>query len=226
LTQGFWGCKGLKGKYWIKSEKNELDSFLSDFILSWPLYLILGPRLDKKSIYNQLLVIRCRQGQEEAWTELVSRWEKPLLYYIRRMIDNEHQAWQVLQDTWLDVVKGIARLKCPEYLPKWLYSICRNKIISYYRKHHRQVEFFEEISNSNGHCEFEADMEFENVEAVHWGLGQIKPAFREALTLFFLQDLSIDEISEVLSVPAGTVKSRLYYARQQLRKILEDSNYE
>ena len=46
--------------------------------------------MDKESIYSQLLVIRCRQGSQEAWEELVSRWEKPLLYYIRRMIDNEH----------------------------------------------------------------------------------------------------------------------------------------
>ena len=182
--------------------------------------------MDKESVYNQLLVIRCRQGQEQAWVELVSRWEKPLLYYIRRMIDNEHQAWQVLQETWLHVVKSIDTLNCPDYLPKWLYSICRNKIITYYRKQHRQVEFQEEMSNSYGHCEFEPNMQFENAEAVHWGLGQIKPVFREVLTLFFLQDLSIDEISEVLSVPEGTVKSRLYYARQQLRKILEDHNYE
>ena len=182
--------------------------------------------MDKESIYNQLLVLRCQAGQEQAWEELVSRWEKPLLYYIRRMVNNEHQSWQILQETWLHVVKGITTFKCPEYLPKWLYSICRKKIIDYYRKNHRQAEFQEEISNGGRCCDFEPDNQFENAEAVHWGLGQIKPIFREALTLFFLQDLSIDEIAEVLSVPAGTVKSRLYYARQQLRKILEDTNHE
>ena len=181
---------------------------------------------DKEVIYNQLLVIRCRQGQEDAWSELVSRWEKPLLYYIRRMIDNEHQAWQVLQETWLHVVKSIDTLKCPEYLPKWLYSICRNKIVTYYRKHHRHAEFQEEISNNGCRNDFEPDTQLEDAEAVHWGLGQIKLTFREVLTLYFLQDLSIDEIAEVLDVPAGTVKSRLYHARQQLRKVLEDTHYE
>jgi len=181
---------------------------------------------DKEAIYNQLLVIRCRQGQEDAWSELVNRWEKPLLYYIRRMIDNEHQAWQVLQEMWLHVVKSIDTLKCPEYLPKWLYSICRNKIVTYYRKHHRHAEFQEEISNNGCHNDFEPDTQLEDAEAVHWGLGQIKLTFREVLTLYFLQDLSIDEIAEVLDVPAGTVKSRLYHARQQLRKVLEDTHYE
>jgi RNA polymerase sigma-70 factor (ECF subfamily) len=181
--------------------------------------------LKKESIYNQLLVIRCRQGQEQAWTEFVSRWEKPLLYYIRRMVDNEHQAWQVLQETWLHVVKSIDTLKCPEYLPKWLYSICHHKILTYYRQRHREAELHESIANGCEVSEPECDRQFENAEAVHWGLGQIKPTFREVLTLYFLQDLSIDEIAEVLSVPAGTVKSRLYYARKKLRKTLEDHNY-
>jgi RNA polymerase sigma-70 factor (ECF subfamily) len=182
--------------------------------------------MDKESIYNQLLVLRCQTGQEQAWEELVRRWEKPLLYYIRRMVDNEQEAWQILQETWLHAVKGIATFKCPEYLPKWLYSICRKKIIDYYRKHHQQVEFREEIPNGSFHHNSEPDCQFENAESVHWGLGQIKPVFREVLTLFFLQDLSIDEIAEVLTVPTGTVKSRLFYARQQLREILEESNYE
>ncbi|MHC4292538.1 MAG: RNA polymerase sigma factor [Planctomycetota bacterium] len=182
--------------------------------------------MDKESIYNQLLVIRCRQGNQEAWGELVSRWEKPLLYYIRRMIDNEHQAWQILQETWLHVVKSIDTLKRPEYLPKWLYSICHHKIVTYYRQRHREAELCESIANGSEISETECDRQFENAESVHWGLGQIKPVSREVLTLFFLQDLSIDEIAEVLSVPAGTVKSRLYYARQQLRKVLEDQNHE
>jgi RNA polymerase sigma-70 factor (ECF subfamily) len=178
--------------------------------------------MDKEAIYNQLLVIRCRQGQQQAWEELVSRWEKPLLYYIRRMIDNEHQAWQILQETWLHVVKSIDTLRCPEYLPKWLYSICHKKIVNYYRQRHRQAELRESIANNCEVSESECDSQFENAEAVHWGLGRIKPVSREVLTLFFLQDLSIDEIAEVLDVPAGTVKSRLYYARQQLRKTLEE----
>ncbi len=181
---------------------------------------------DKEAIYNQLLVLRCRQGHQQAWEELVCRWEKPLLYYIRRMVDNEQEAWQILQETWLYVVKGIDTLKYPEYLPKWLYGICHKKILTYYRKHHREMQSQEEISNGHPSCDLAFDIQFENVEAVHWGLGQIKPVFREVLTLFFLQDLSIDEIAEVLAVPAGTVKSRLYYARQELCKILEDSNHE
>lgn len=181
--------------------------------------------MDKESIYNQLLVVRCRQGSQDAWSELVSRWEKPLLYYIRRMVDNEHQAWQILQETWLQVVMNIGTLKYPEYLPKWLYSICHHKIVSYYRQRHRQAELFQSIAIEYNGSGDNGDTYLEDAEAVHWGLGQIKPASREVLTLYFLQDLSVDDIAEVLGVPAGTVKSRLYHARQQLRKVLEVHNH-
>lgn len=177
--------------------------------------------LNKESIYHQLLVVRCQSGQRQAWDELVGRWEKPLFYYIRRMVDNEHEAWQIQQETWLHVVRNLHTLKCPAYFPKWLYSICHKKIVSYYRRHHRQVELRETLCGRAG-SNHEADHHFENAEAVHWGLGQIKPVFREVLTLYFLQDLSIDEIAEVLDIPCGTVKSRLYYARLQLRTVLED----
>ena len=177
--------------------------------------------MNKDAVYNQLLVVRCQAGRQEAWEELVSRWERPLLYYIRRMVDDEQEAWQLLQETWLHAVRGLGRLQRPEYLPKWLYSICRKNVMTYYRKHHRQIKYEHQSYPENGAMDA-SDLSFENAEAVHWGLTQLPPAFREVLTLFFLQDLTLDEIADVLAIPAGTVKSRLYYARQQLRRILEN----
>lgn len=170
--------------------------------------------MNPESIYNQMLA--------QAWEELVGRWEGPLLYYIRRMVDDESEAWQVLQETWLDVVRNLPTLRLPEYFPKWLYRICRRKIITYYRRHRRESEFHEPAAGPPAGGEPEPDLRLENAEAVHWGLGRLRPVYREVLTLFFLQDLSVDEIAEVLSVPAGTVKSRLYHARRQLRTLLED----
>ena len=62
---------------------------------------------------------------------------------------------------------------------------------------------------------------FDNVEQVHYGLGKISMTHRDILTLFFLQDLSLEEIAQILQIPRGTVKSRLYYAKQALKNVLE-----
>ena len=54
---------------------------------------------DKEAIYYELLVLRCRQGQKLAFEELIEMWEKRLFYYIRKLVDDEHDAWQILQET-------------------------------------------------------------------------------------------------------------------------------
>ena len=62
---------------------------------------------------------------------------------------------------------------------------------------------------------------FEDVEAVHDALGRISSDHCEVLTLFFLEDISVEEIGRVIGVPQGTVKSRLHYAKHALRKLME-----
>lgn len=182
---------------------------------------------EKQAIYYELLVLRCHRGQKDALEELVRSWEKRLFYYIRRLVDDEQEAWQILQETWVKVLQGISKLRQPKKLPSWLYRIARNTAISYLRTKYTRQSLLEQDINL---CNIESadNLAFEDAEQVHYGLGQISLHHREVLTLFFLQDLSIEEIAEVLEVAVGTVKSRLNYAKQALKAILEKEadNYE
>ena len=183
---------------------------------------------EKEAVYYELLVVRCRLGRRDALEELVRIWEKRLFYYIRRLVDDEQEAWQILQETWVEVLRGIKKLREPRKLPAWLYRIARNTAISHLRTKYRREALLEQ-SPSPGNIENGADnLAFEDAEQVHYGLGRISLHHREVLTLFFLQDLSIEEIAGVLEIPLGTVKSRLNYAKQALRAILEEEsgNYE
>ena len=176
---------------------------------------------EKEAIYYQLLVLRCRQGQKEALEELVRRWEKRLFYYIRRLVEDEQDAWQILQETWVKVLRGIKKLREPRSLPAWLYGIARKTTMSHLRAEYAKQALFESdenISDSEGR---NSNFNFDDAEQVHYGLGRISLPHREVLTLFFLQDLSTEEIAGVLNIPAGTVKSRLYYAKQALKRVLE-----
>jgi RNA polymerase sigma-70 factor, ECF subfamily len=175
----------------------------------------------QEHIYNQLLVLRCRRGHKPAFEELVKIWEKRLLYYIRRLIEDEQQAWQVLQETWLEVLKSMRRLKDPARFPAWLYSIARHKAIDVIRAQYKQAIREEGIKNENYQHDDNGLNTFEDVEQVHYGLSKIALHQREILTLFFLEDLSLTDIAEVLSIPMGTAKSRLHYAKQALKTVLE-----
>jgi RNA polymerase sigma-70 factor (ECF subfamily) len=173
---------------------------------------------ESEKLRHQLLAMRCRRGDEEAWRELIAAWEPKLLYYILRLVNQEQDAWDVLQQTWLSAYQNIRRLTDLRLLPSWLYSIARNKAID-----HRRLRIPETLDAKD--CESISDLEqrevFDDVESVHLALDQLTIAHREAITLYFLEDLSVNEIAQVLEIPAGTVKSRLHNAKRELHSILE-----
>lgn len=176
---------------------------------------------EKEKIYYELLVLRCRLGQKDALEELVRSWEKRLFYYIRRLVDSEQDAWKVLQETWVKVLRGIKRMREPQSLPAWLYSIARRTAISHLRAKYTKQALFESDDCTGKLEDHNRQLSFDNAEQVHYGLGQVSLPHREVLTLFFLQDLSTEEIAKVLKIPIGTVKSRLYYAKSALKAVLE-----
>lgn len=176
---------------------------------------------EKEAVYYELLVLRCRRRQEDALEELVRTWDRPLLYYIRRLVEDEHESLQILQQTWVKVLQGLGKLRAPRKLPMWLYSIAHKTALSHLRgKYSEQVVFRREVAVPDVE-DSGTDPSFDDAEQIHYGLGRISLMHREVLTLFFLEDLSLEEIASVLEIPVGTVKSRLHHAKRALKAILE-----
>jgi len=176
--------------------------------------------LDKNEIYSELLVLRCRRGDVQAFRELVGTFERRLFYYLRRLTDDEQEAWDLIQQTWLKVFHGIHSLRDPRRFKSWLYSIARHTATNRIRslavdKARREESDLDLIADENSDPE-----EFDNAALVHYGLGKLQLEHREILTLFFLEEFSLAEISDILKLPVGTVKSRLHRARNSLRTIL------
>ena len=74
---------------------------------------------DKQAILQELLILRCQRGERLAFDELARQWEGRLLYYVRRLVASEEDAWDVMQATWLRVCKGIRSLESPDRLGPW-----------------------------------------------------------------------------------------------------------
>jgi RNA polymerase sigma-70 factor, ECF subfamily len=164
-----------------------------------------------EAIQEELLALRCRRGEKAAVEELVRAWEKRLFYFIRRLVDNEADAWDVLQQTWVRVLSGLGALREPRSMGTWLYRVARHAAFN-----HGQVRAaYRRMLNDDP-----AREEFENAEQVHHGLLRLSLPHREVLTLLFLEDFSVEAMAEVLDVPAGTVKSRLHHAKRALRAVL------
>jgi RNA polymerase sigma-70 factor (ECF subfamily) len=181
-------------------------------------------RTQRDAIYDELLLLRWRQaGERAAVDELLRRWERRLLYYVRRLVDDEADAWDVLQQTFLQAVRKLHTVRDPKRLPAWLYTVARNAAMAHRRSvrsasHH--VDDGVDVGELSGVAD-EEELTTDDVETVHVALGKLSAPHREALTLLFLQDLSVDEIAQVIGVSPGTVKSRVHYAKRAMRTILE-----
>jgi RNA polymerase sigma factor (sigma-70 family) len=169
---------------------------------------------------DELLVIRCQLGERAAFDELIDRWHGPLLRYVRRMTGQDDAAREVVQDAWLRVLRGISRLRDGARLRPWLFGIARRAVIDRLReKYAAAVDGDVDVSAIA--ADPVPDDLVEEVAAMQHELSRLPLTEREVLTLFYLRELSLAEVADVLSVPIGTVKSRLFRARQLLRRALE-----
>ncbi len=159
-------------------------------------------------------------GDRDALEAVVRGWEKRLLYYIRRLVQDEDTAWDVLQETWVQVISGIRKLRDPNSLPLWLYRIARATAMGHWRAHYTRSEIH---VDDEGVVETAEAIAFtrEEADALHRALSQLTREHREALTLHFLEDFSVDEVARIVGVPAGTVKSRIYHAKRLVRQTLD-----
>jgi RNA polymerase sigma-70 factor (ECF subfamily) len=175
---------------------------------------------DKDLIYQELLVLHCQRGDRDALQELVVTWERRLFYFLRRLGSEEQDAWDLLQQTWLKVLRGISTLKGARQLAPWLYCIARNIAINHGQMRSLHRDRLEELPPATDFEEDPGPRNYDNVEQIHHGRLQLPLPHREVMTLHFLESMTIEQIAQVLDVPPGTLKSRPYHAKRALRNIL------
>jgi len=174
---------------------------------------------------DEWLALRCQSREANAFEALSAVMERPLLYYAIKLTGSQDLALDALQETWLRALRGIHKLKDPASIRPWLYSIVHAVTVDRVRSdkareraEEAHTETFEEV----------ADEPFSAADAagVHQALDQLDPRHREVLVLRFLEDFSVDEIAKITGCPAGTVKSRLHYAKRAMRALLSGEIYE
>jgi RNA polymerase sigma-70 factor (ECF subfamily) len=176
----------------------------------------------RERVQTALLIIRIRRGDDLAFGQLVAMWEKRLFYFISRIVTSEQDAWDVSQETWMKVHRALGTLKDPATFPTWAYQIARHTAISLLRKRTRHELFEEDDPPHNLQVESDPNgFDAEDAQRIHRGLDQLALPQREAMTLFFLEGFSLNEIAQVTGVSTGTIKSRLHYGKLNLRAVMD-----
>lgn len=169
------------------------------------------------------IVQRCRSDERAAFEELFEMYQPRLKYFVRRLDIGGSNIDDILQDIWLSVYKKIHKLKDARSFGVWLYRIARNKVYDGFRRKDRFIRLPEEdevpVSGSD-----EPVFDANDAEKLHRALSKLKPYHREVLTLCFIEQMPYQSIADVVGCSIGTVRSRIFYAKQSLRKEMERQN--
>jgi RNA polymerase sigma-70 factor (ECF subfamily) len=167
-----------------------------------------------EQLIDEILVMDCQSGRVKAMEMLVSRWQKRLWQYAYHLTGSADAAWDITQDGWLGIIKGIRKLHDPARFRPWAYKIITNKANDWIKKKKDTRRISIE----------ETDVPRQE-ERKDIGVKELvqKLDFRKkvVLSLYYFEQLSVSEISVALKIPKGTVKSRLAGAREELKKLYQ-----
>jgi RNA polymerase sigma-70 factor (ECF subfamily) len=183
------------------------------------------PDTDARARADEWLVVRCQLGEREAFDDLLERWSEPIWKYVRRLSSSDDAADDVVQNVWLKVLRGIGGLRDGSKLRPWLFGIARRTLMDRLRSQYAAPELAD-IDGMDLPAGDVADDSEADLAAVERELARLPVVEREVLTLFYLQELTLGEVAELLDLPVGTVKSRLFRARRLLRREIERSGIE
>ncbi len=181
------------------------------------------------------LVQRAQDGESAAFEGLVDAYKPKIYNYVLRMLGERETAEDVAQETFIKAYSSLASFRGASSFQTWLYRIASNLAIdSIRRRKHRQASYSldEPLDISGGQVERDIEddaagpeLQLESAQLqrrVSEAILELSPKLRTVVLLYELQGLSYEEIAEIVGAPLGTVKSRLFNAREHLKKILVD----
>jgi len=182
---------------------------------------------------NELEVVQELQaGSTEAFDALIQRYHAPVFRLLSQMLGNSADAADATQEVFLKAFRGIRGFRCSSSLKTWLYRIAVREALNrrrWWHRHQSRESSYDDTEKGCGHAlvaaqepsPYDRCAAREAREAVHRALAMLPEAFRNAVVLRDIEDLSYEEVAEVLDVSIGTVKSRILRGRRALRELLD-----
>jgi RNA polymerase sigma-70 factor (ECF subfamily) len=193
------------------------------------------PRDCRDDSNDAWLVDGLRSGEEAAYETLVSDYQQPVFNLISRLLNDSSDVSDVVQEVFLKIFRKINAFRGDSSLKTWVYRIAVNEAYNHQRwfSRHRRPEiglqnedegegglsYFQRLSDP-GRSPFDCASDKEQHALVEAALARLNPSFRAAVVLRDIEELSYEEIAEILQIALGTVKSRILRGREALRKEL------
>lgn len=175
------------------------------------------------------LIADAIRGKEDSFAELVQRYQRPIISYVYRFLNDYDASLDVTQEVFIKVYNSLERYSSEYKFSTWLYRIAHNAAIDYIRRNSKREQSIE-AENSEGTYQIQLESARPTPEQdrqrSEWrteieAVVKCLPApYRELILLRHGKDLSYVEIAEIADLPLGTVKNRLFRAREMMREML------
>lgn len=180
---------------------------------------------------DEAIVSRIQKGYTNEIGTLIDRYESKLKRYLEKNIRTREDITDILQDVFVKTYTNIHRFDIQQRFSPWIYRIAHNEMVNYIKKKKSLpfswfepdvlIPFLQESTDESVLLKSDRAYEKERIEKI---LDKIPPAQREILTLYFYEELSYKEISDVLRIPIATVGVRLTRAKKQVEQLLQTTN--
>ncbi len=181
------------------------------------------------------LVRGLQDGHEHAYEELVDRFQQPVYNLIYRLLGDAGDAYDVVQEVFFKVFRNIHHFRYQSSLKTWIYRIAVNEAHNYrrwiFRHCGNQVTLGDDGDGQRGYGEtlpdlgpspFDQALDQQRQALIEEALNAVSPVYRTAVVLRDIEDLSYEQIAEILGISIGTVKSRILRGRESMRQKLAE----
>ena len=174
----------------------------------------------REQVIDEMLVLAAQGRHVEAFEHLAKRWHPRLLRHAYRLTGDSEGARDAVQEAWVAIARGLHRLEDPARFGGWALRITQRRCVDWIARRRRTRSRTAHLEAAST-AEVARTVEDDAVTRARDALRHLDPQRRALMSMFYVEGLSVVEIAHVLEIPIGTVKSRLYAARERLRAILE-----
>lgn len=170
------------------------------------------------------LIERIQKGEWRNYAILVDKYESKVFNYVNYLMSNREDAEEIVQDTFVNAYRSLSQFRGDASFSTWLIRIAHNNCLTFFRKKRPKKVSLDNVSNTGADDVNPSDeLDFDNRQQVlRSALGKLKPDERSAVTLFYYQELSLQEICDVTDFSLSNVKILLHRSRKKLLEILKE----
>jgi RNA polymerase sigma-70 factor, ECF subfamily len=174
------------------------------------------------SLLSDMELVRAIQaGNILSYETLVKRYQKGLFVFVMRIVHDEHAASDIVQETFIKTYQHIGNIDVDKKFSTYIFEIAKNTAFSYIRSKKNHISL-EDVTDALEEETFvEKLYRWDMIHMVRHAVSQLPTKYKHAISLYYFDELSYDEISKKLSLPINTVRTHIKRAKEQLKKELK-----